>query len=132
RFGYLYYAECSHDAKVIARPATADQRRFDKRRPVLFLRSFPDDTQHVSYEMTGKWEEEAVVPLEVALDAQLKRYGPFIAIAEPGRAVLGGAARDHVPADAWRGVVKGWMDEAFLITLIAGWTEGVQWELDQV
>ena len=38
-------------------PRTRDARRFDARRPILFLRSFPDDAHSVGHEMTSGWDE---------------------------------------------------------------------------
>ena len=36
------------------------------------------------------------------MGARLGRYGPYIAVAEPGRGVSGGAARDRFQGEEWR------------------------------
>ena len=118
-------------ARADLHPVTADLRRWDKRRPALLLRSFPDDAQNVQRETASTWDEATVETLEEAVGARLGRYGPYIAVAEPGRGVSGGAARDHFQGEEWRVAVQNWMDEAVVIAMVAGWTEGVRWELEQ-
>jgi hypothetical protein len=118
-------------ASAVSHPATRDVRRSDRRRPVLLLRSFADDALSVAHEMESRWEDQIVISLEDAVARQADRYGPLIAVAEPGIGVTGGAARDRFLGEEWRTAVQGWMDEALLVTMVAGWTEGVQWELTQ-
>lgn len=128
---YDYMSGVWARARTELHPVTADLRRWDKRRPVLLLRSFPDDAQNVQHETASTWDEETMESLEEAVGARLGRYGPYIAVAEPNRAVSGGAARDRFEGNEWRVAVQNWMDEAVVIAMVAGWTEGVRWELEQ-
>ena len=128
---YDYMSGVWARARTELHPVTADLRRWDKRRPVLLLRSFPDDAQNVQHETASTWDEETMESLEEAVGARLGRYGPYIAVADPGRGVSGGAARDRFQGNEWRVAVQNWMDEAAIIAMVAGWTEGVRWELQQ-
>lgn len=129
---YDYMSGVWARARAELHPVTADLRRWDKRRPVLLLRSFPDDAQNVQHETASTWDEETMESLEEAVGTRLGRYGPYIAVAEPSRGVSGGAARDRFRGEDWRVAVQNWMDEAVIIAMVAGWTEGVRWELEQV
>lgn len=126
------YKKLKAKADAVSHPATRDVRRSDRRRPILLLRSFPDDSLSVAHEMQSRWEDPRVMSLEEAVANHADRYGPLIAVAEPGIGVTGGAARDRFVDEEWRMAVLGWMDEALLVAMVAGWTKGVQWELDQV
>ena len=128
---YDYMSGVWARARIELHPVTADLRRWDKRRPVLLLRSFPDDAQNAQHETASTWDEETMESLEEAVGARLGRYGPFIGVAEPSRGVSGGAARDRFQGDEWRVAVQNWMDEAVVVAMVAGWTEGVRWELEQ-
>ena len=128
---YDYMSGVWARARTELHPVTADLRRWDKRRPVLLLRSFPDDAQNVQHETASTWDEETMESLEEAVGGRLGRYGPYIAVAEPSRGVSGGAARDRFQGEEWRAAVQNWMDEAVIIAMVAGWTEGVRWELEQ-
>lgn len=128
---YDYMSGVWARARAELHPVTADLRRWDKRRPALLLRSFPDDAQNVQHETASTWDEATMETLEEAVGARLGRYGPYIAVAEPGRGVSGGAARDRFQGEEWRVAVQNWMDEAVVIAMVAGWTEGVRWELEQ-
>jgi membrane protein implicated in regulation of membrane protease activity len=108
-----------------ARNATG-ARAHDKRRPVVLLRSFQDDGQEVRD--VNPDDENAMVRVEDALAKEIRLYGPFIAIGEPGQG-QSGASRDFHQGEDWRDAVKGWMDEAVMIVAIPGWTEGLRWEI---
>lgn len=129
---YNYMSDVWARVRVELHPATANLRRWDKRRPVLLLRSFPDDAQNAHHETASTWDEATMESLEEAVGARLSRYGPFVAVAEPSRGVSGGAARDRFEGEEWRDAVQSWMDEAVVIAMVTGWTDGVRWELEQV
>ncbi len=112
-------------ANLRIHPTSTDLRRWDRRQPVLFLRSFPDDAQWVPLDMTSKLDQPEAVTLENALHERVGRYGPYIAVADPTRTVTATAARDRFTGEEWCAAVQNWMDEAVVITLVAGWTEGV-------
>jgi hypothetical protein len=114
----------------LAQPYGKDLRGLDRRRPVLYLRSFHDDnrtvettqpTVIVDKQVDGDFEQE------IASIASI--YGPFVCIGEPGVQPTSGAARDYYEGEAWREEVLKLMSEAVIIVMVAGYTEGLHWEL---
>ncbi|HEY1245797.1 MAG TPA: hypothetical protein VGF29_13310, partial [Hyphomicrobiaceae bacterium] len=73
------------------------------------------------------------IPFEPIVHKQLRVFGPLIAIGRPGekRPVLG-ASRKYVSDDDWRTQVMTWLEQARMIVVIAGYTDGIQWELQQI
>lgn len=109
-------------AKAAALPTARHARLGDRRRPILFLRSFQDDDQAVSNTMR----------LEDTIAATLARYGPVIAVGQPGVLPKSGAARAFYDGSDWQEAVTTWMSEALLIVMVAGYTAGLRWELDEL
>lgn len=113
-----------------------DQARLaDTRPPVLLLRSFGDDQMTLG--------DAKVTPLQRFLDPLaiagtleellLREYqylGPVLAIGKPSDALPPlGAARKYCHGDSWRDVVGSLMDEASLIVVGVGGSEGLAWEI---
>jgi hypothetical protein len=124
-------ARLSARAHAMALPHAKDALWSDRRRPVLFLRSFKDDAAIASG--TGAREPvdpEQITRLEDVLANVARRYGPLIAVGEPGVLPREGAARAYYDGEDWREAVQAWQDQALFILMIAGWTEGLRWELD--
>jgi hypothetical protein len=73
------------------------------------------------------------IPFEPIVHRQLRAFGPLIAIGRPGekQPVLG-ASRKYVSNDDWRVQVLAWLEQARMIVVIAGYTDGIQWELEQI
>jgi hypothetical protein len=118
-------------AEAMALPHAKDALWSDRRRPVLFLRSFKDDASVTSATGAGEpADPEQIERLEDVLAGVAGSYGPLIAVGEPGVLPRSGAARAYYAGDDWREAVKTWMDQALFIVMIAGFTEGVRWELD--
>ncbi|MDH3638317.1 MAG: hypothetical protein OES09_07600 [Gammaproteobacteria bacterium] len=94
--------------------------RDDHRRPVLFLRSFADET--------------AAGPAntyEQVIHYTVSHIGPFVAIGNPDERLQGqGAARLYLD-EGWQSEVIRLMRSAEIVILWAAPTEGVQWELKQ-
>jgi hypothetical protein len=100
----------------------------DKRKPILFLRSFDDEERQQYFPLTS----QAILDnsLESRLSNHFNNFGPFIAIGSPDEAVpVPGAARVIMSDDEWLPRVTSWMSEAALIIMYSGKTDWVQWEL---
>jgi hypothetical protein len=110
----------------------------DTRPPVLYLRSFQEDTQILvtargPSASASRWLNYAAsVSPEQELAFILERVGPVIAIGKPGERLPElGAARRYVADDQWRDVVHQWMRDAALVVIRAGETENLWWEIEQ-
>jgi hypothetical protein len=114
---------------LLARPAER-VRAVDRRAPVLYLRSFHDDelmqryTNQISEDPQNRTSEEA-------LANAFRLVGPVIGLSEPGAAPRLGAARTHSENSQWQTDVVDLMQEAALVVLRVGDTEGFWWELEQ-
>ncbi|HEX6041370.1 hypothetical protein, partial [Longimicrobium sp.] len=110
----------------------AELRVRDRRRPVFYFRSFRDDSTNVD---PGALETLQLTPrtLEMVVADAAWRCGPVLAIGRPGEETPPlGFARESVGADAWQGTARERMDEARLVFVVAGPTEGVAWEMNAV
>jgi hypothetical protein len=106
----------------------------DTRPPVLYLRSFGDDSTagrvvgggHLlfsGWSLGFSTEEEQ-------LSSVFSVIGPFIAIGKPGEKLPElGAARTYVNDDQWQDVIAQEMARAALVVLRVGDTEGLSWEV---
>jgi hypothetical protein len=133
--GVLFWGEGREKvyfARRLTEPVVAEERRRDKRRPVLFLRSFLED--RVGVARAEKLIASGMTSpfFEAGLTTTTRRYGPFIAIAEPGQMSPGGAARAEFTTERWQTAVQAWADEALFIVLLAGVTAGLQWEIEHL
>ena len=109
----------------------------DTRPPVLYLRSFGDDSTagrvvgggHLLFSgwtLGFSTEEEQ-------LGSVFSAIGPFIAIGKPGEKLPElGAARTYVNDDQWQNVIAQEMALASLVVLRVGETEGLSWEVRTV
>jgi ankyrin repeat protein len=121
----------------------------DPRPPVIYLRSFKDDRgagrplgilrgsnikyawhmilgfYNAPHEFMG-WSEEEI------LAQVLQTVGPMVAIGRPGEKLPQlGAARVYVEDAEWQQKVHEFLDEAALVVLRLGKTEGFWWEVEQ-
>ncbi len=107
----------------------------DPRPPVVYLRSFRDDGEAVI---------EGGTPIHWALRATragsdeetmadiLARLGPVIAVGKPGEPLPElGAARVYVSHDQWQQRVIALMQQAQLVVIRVGSSQGVMWEIEQ-
>ena len=118
------------DARLFAAslPGASEARAGDRRPPILYLRSFGDDRAAVrSLGNEAKWTR-----IEDVLADAARPYGPVIGIGRPDGPPDTGFARAYFEGESWRDAVEKWVDEAQFVLLVAGYTSGVSWELEQV
>ena len=111
----------------------------DPRPPVVFLRSFNDDTLTVP--LGGRKRNAfSAIPMnalpaptaESGLAATLNRIGPPVAIGRPGEILPQlGAARAYVPDSEWQEKIAQWMRICrTVIMMVHHTTPGTHWELN--
>ncbi|MGI9022903.1 MAG: TM2 domain-containing protein [Acidimicrobiales bacterium] len=98
----------------------------DPRRPVLYIRSFKDDT------FSSGWIYTRAVSVEQEIVSIMGRIGPVIAIGRPGEALPElGAARLYVDDEEWKAKVVDMMLGASAVVVLAGTTANLWWEVEQ-
>lgn len=107
---------------------TAQKQAIDPRSPVLVLRSFKHDELRFERGLSG-----LLLPFhtsfEQVLTSESEALGPSIAIGEPGEKLPPlGAARAYLQNEDWQTTVRQLMDEAALLVIVLGATEGLDWE----
>lgn len=131
--------------KRLAARRAEDVLAEDKRPPVLYLRSFRDEDADKG--LSGVLRSGAATdakPLadsviawgtreQEALAVLLRQVGPYVAVGKPGEPIPEvGAARMYLPDDQWQARVGQLIDEASLVVVRAGATEGLRWEVGQL
>jgi hypothetical protein len=115
----------------------------DKRPPILYLRSFDDEVHDNRFSrflrcaFSGKQMSmgtPAWGPREQAELAKLmNKIGPYIAIGRPGESMPElGAARMYISDQEWKSKVRHLMDQAKIVVIRAGKTEGLRWEVSEL
>jgi len=112
----------------------------DKRRPVLLLRSFADESMNIadaSLAPTGAqltWGQmSSLARMEESIADQLRPFGPLVAIGKPGEALPRlGASRNYYSDAEWQAAALALMRDALLIVVIAGVSPGLRWELEAI
>jgi hypothetical protein len=108
----------------------------DRRRPVLLLRSFADESMSIaeapSFVLT--WGQmSSLARMEESIADQLRPFGPLIAIGKPGESLPRlGASRNYYSDAQWQAAALELMREALLIVVIAGVSPGLRWELEAI
>ena len=70
---------------------------------------------------------------ENVIHKQLRQLGPVIAIGRPGeRLPYLAAARKHFADDEWKDAILTWLERARTIVIVAGYSEGIKWEIEQI
>lgn len=131
--------------KRLAAKRAEDVLAEDRRPPVLYLRSFKDEDADKglsgvvrSGAATGARPlSESVIAWgtreQEALAVLLRQVGPYVAVGKPGEPFPEvGAARMYLPDDQWQARVAQLIDEARLVVVRAGATEGLRWEVGQL
>lgn len=119
--------------------------REDTRPPVLFLRSFADETSQQAVLHRFKrialpektWLALGVpnnaVQEQDALGHVFRKIGPYVALGKPGEELPElGSAKMYVPNAAWQERVRTLIGTSRLIVFQAGRTEGLRWELNEL
>ena len=104
----------------------------DSRPPVLYLRSFKDDSSEVA-RATENLSSLELATEEDKLVKRLRPIGPVIGIGKPEeRLTHSGAARLYVSHTEWQHVAGLLMGQAQLVVLRAGLSNGLFWELEHI
>ena len=108
--------------------------RDDGRPPVLFLRSFKDDTVKLrQYQLWAGMQQVYKIRFEEALAGMVGPYGPFLAVGEPSEGLPQlGAARAYLADDQWQAQVLNWIAGSRLIAMLCGPTRWVHWEMQNI
>ena len=133
-----------------------EQLKHDTRAPILYLRSFQDDSVRLysndivlaSGALSAKLEKGGALGafarfalrpppgqgrLEESLASAVREIGPFVAIGAPTEALPElGAARAYFSNDTWQSAIMRWVDLAGLIITWVGPTKWIRWELDTI
>ena len=119
---------------TMSRPARSVLR--DRRPPILYLRSFVDDhlkTRVAPFARASfleRFSTRRKQGFEEILAGELQRYGPVVAISEPGRRFSPiGFVRQSLPHVEWQAGVRRWMVECRAVVIVLGRSEGLTWEL---
>ena len=132
-------------ARHARRLAAIDAHRLmqrDTRPPVLYLRSFGDDTLKLWTATFGRpsllerFTPHRFDAFEEVIARHLSLTGPVIALNPPGtRLAPLGAARETLDAADWQSAISEWMSRSAVIVFImppGQVTSGLNWELQQV
>ncbi|MEE9263618.1 MAG: hypothetical protein V3V11_04095 [Vicinamibacteria bacterium] len=96
--------------------------RRDPRPPVLYLRSFEQDRAFAT--PSG---------LELQMRFGVSGIGPLVALGRPGdRMPIIGAPRLYARNTDWQEQFREWLEQAALVVIRAGLSEGLDWELGEV
>jgi hypothetical protein len=126
-------------ARALGRSGTKRVLEVDHRQAALYLRSFDDDSVPLPVIASARrplfelFSLRGTDPFEESVAWELNSYGPVVAVGRPGRSLASlGAAREHLSDETWRDQVASRMDEAGIIAIATGQTDGLAWELGQV
>lgn len=106
--------------------------KIDKRRPILYLRSFQDDNAKIRSAQLVQGVGMRMT-LEESITPRLNRLGPFVAISEPDAKLPKlGAAKASFCDNSWQDAVQNWVRLSRMVVLLSGETKWVGWELKTV
>lgn len=111
-------------ARLVGRPQADDVEARDPRPPIVLLRSFQDE---LSAEHGFSYER-----LEQTIERALAVYGPCVAAGTPGRLAEGPFGRKYFGDEDWKEGLGEYLEEATLLVMIPGWTEGLKWEVEAI
>ena len=126
-------------ARALGRSGTKRVLDIDHRQAALYLRSFDDDSVPLPMIASARrpllelFSLRGTDPFEESVAWELNSYGPVVAVGRPGRSLASlGAAREHLSDETWRDQVASRMDEAGIIAVATGQTDGLAWEIGQI
>ena len=127
---------CSRYGKRLMVPLAPERLKIDKRKPVVYLRSFELDLTAIPG--TVQLVASAGSPNLLATSARpeeslqlLHALGPLIAIGKPGNIPELGAYRFYVDDRDWQSSISDLLPRAQLVVLVPGSSEGILWEIRQ-
>jgi hypothetical protein len=139
--GYLLFRE----GKKYSVKGGETVMQVDGRPPVLYLRSFNDETEDRSlpkYFKSGALSSQRDLARTVppsglreqdALGFVFRKVGPYIALGKPGEKLPElGSSKIYVPNESWQAEIRKYFSSSRLIIFRAGKTEGLKWELEQM
>ncbi len=121
-------------ARRVMAPSAEEAVRNDGRPPILFLRSFKDDTIKLNqHQMLFGLRQVQPIRFEEALGAMVGDYGPFLAVGEPHEGLPQlGAARAYLSNEDWQAAVLAWIGKSRMISMLCGPTRWVHWEMQNI
>lgn len=126
-------------ARAFGRARVREVLSADSRPPVLYLRSFADDSVPLPIIASARrplfelFSVRGADPFEECVAWELDSYGPVVAVGRPGgRLASLGAAREHLSNDTWHAEIQSRMSDAGWIALAPGDTDGLAWELEAI
>ena len=126
-------------ARALGRADTRKLLAVDRRPPVLYLRSFGDDSVPLATIASARrpffelFSFRGRDPFEEAVAWEFATYGPVVAVGRPGHSLASlGAAREHLSDDTWQDQVAQRMQDARAVVVATGETPGLRWEVSQV
>jgi hypothetical protein len=112
----------------LRQPNALELLKIDRRAPILYLRSFDDDSVT---DLT-----ESVIPfgpqqtIEMRLSQVFEELGPFVSIGRPGERLPEiGANRFYVSDDDWQKAVLYFLQSSAAVVILVGRSTGVTWEI---
>ena len=129
---------CLLYAQHYFRPNYQTLIRLDPRPPVLFLRSFVDDSNtnaasgvnNVLNALGFAGYNFFDYSFEDRLGFHFSPFGPFIAVTGPKKEEPVGAVRLGLTNEEWQNKIVGLMEESRLIVVLAGVGKSLAWELE--
>ncbi len=125
-------------ARRWASPSLESVLRYDRRSPVLLIRSFKDDSTDIEdwssdIRATRSWRLAKALTLEETMNSTLRCYGPLIAISRPEEKLPPvGAAREHLGDADWQERVEQHIKSSRIIVALLGDTDGLTFEYQRV
>lgn len=126
-------------ARALGRARVREVLRTDVRPPVLYLRSFGDDSVPLPVIASARrplfelFSIRGADPFEECVAWELDSYGPVVSVGRPGGSLASlGAAREHLENDTWHDEIAERMSSAGSIALAPGETAGLAWELEEI
>jgi hypothetical protein len=121
---------------AIMQPSGDELMASDRRRPVLLLRSFADESMSIAEapNLAPTWGQiSSLARMEESIADQFRPFGPLVAIGKPGEALPQlGASRNYYSDAEWHAAALELMRDALLIVVIAGVSPGLRWELEAI
>lgn len=105
--------------------------------PILLLRAFADDERQIERKADLSiilfFGYKNKIRLEEAIAEELWQIGPFYGVGRPGEVLPQlGASKAYFSDKQWQDGVVKWIGSSQLIVMIAGKSDWLKWELDQV